>query len=85
MFSWFGINSSVSNFTNKIADAQGCVTMCVSDAGCNVTMVQTADAWTASMVCDGSYYDLGNGDGQYSGTICNGVSPCSVSEASLII
>lgn len=58
--------------------AKSCTTTCVSDEGCFVIFTQYSSEWDLHMECDGTFYDLGNGSGDYQGTICNGVEPCNV-------
>jgi len=63
-----------------IASPTGCTTTCSTSSCSNVTFTQTQSSWSIQGVCDGQIVDLGSGSGNYEGTICDGVTPCSLPE-----
>lgn len=65
--------------TVSLIAAAECWTSCSTDEA-YVVHHQTADGWTLSIHTEDGVNTY-TGDGQYSGTLCNGVSPCEVQEA----
>ncbi|MEO9886979.1 MAG: hypothetical protein ABJR05_04545 [Balneola sp.] len=63
---------------NTYAQAD-CTTECRHYAtGCDVTFRQTIISWSFTMTCDDGFHGDDFGSGQYTSTICGGVTPCSV-------
>lgn len=58
-------------------NSAGCCTSGCQTDDCWVTIDQCSDEWRLNISCGGASSESWYGSGQYSGTICNGYSPCS--------
>jgi len=70
----------ITMFSNINLNAE-CLTSCITDDGLNVRMVQSSSGWEMNIFEDDELVASYEGSGQYNGTICNGFTPCTVSEA----
>lgn len=58
-----------------------CLTSCTTEEGLSVRIMQSSTGWSMNIFEGTEIVGSYQGDGQYSGTICHGNTPCTVSEA----
>ncbi|MDZ7773034.1 MAG: hypothetical protein U5K31_09910 [Balneolaceae bacterium] len=55
-----------------------CMTYCDASESCEVVFIQTDTNWDMNMDCGDGLIDVAEGQGDFTGTICDGVETCNV-------
>lgn len=61
---------------NLSASMRECLTTCTSSSGLNVRILQSENGWEMRIYDGTTVIGEYNGTGQYSGTICEGMTSC---------